>query len=118
MKWKPNKKEKEEFKRKMEEIDIFCRENNIAQSLAGDSYYFQIDGKNYRVSNHTIEASNKAAYNDWGEQIRPLYHKEDDEEIQIIAGKTRIIEIYNDLKNGIALDRRGKRKGKERRRWS
>ena len=95
----------------MNEIDNFCRENAIDHSKSSDSYYFTIDGQRYRVSNHTIAASNRGAYNEFGEQIREKYHenKEDDDVIYITAGKTRIIEIYTDLKNGYKLDRRGNR---------
>jgi hypothetical protein len=53
----------------------------------------------------------RGAYNEFGEQIREKYHenKESDDVIYITAGKTRIIEIYNDLKAGHKLDRRGNR---------
>lgn len=108
-KWKPSRKAINEFKEKMEEIDKFCDENNIIQSSSGDSYYFSINGQEYRVSNHTIAASNRAAYNDYGEKKRELYHPEGEEDnvIYITAGKTRIIDIYNNLKAGKKLDRRG-----------
>lgn len=110
-KFKPSKAQARAFAQKMDEIDSFCRENAIDHSKSSDSYYFTIDGQNYRVSNHTIAASNRGAYNDFGEQIREKYHgnKEDDDVIYITAGKTRIIEIYTDLKNGYKLDRRGNR---------
>lgn len=111
-KWKPSKTKAREFAKTMEEIDEFCRENGICQSKRSDSYYFFLDGKEYRVSNHTIAASNSHAYNDLGEQIREKYHedKESDDVIYITAGKTRIREIYEDLKAGFELDRRGNRK--------
>lgn len=54
----------------MDEIAEFCAENGIQQSRRGDSYYFIINGVNYRVSNHTIEASNRAAFDELtGEQL-------------------------------------------------
>lgn len=111
-KWQPSKKAKREYAQKMNAIDEFCRENGIEQSRASDSYYFMINWQKYRVSNHTIEASNRAAFDEFYEQKRELYHPDgrDDDTIYITAGKTRIIEIYSDLKNGFSLDRRGYRK--------
>lgn len=108
-KWKPSKTARREFATKMQEIEAFCFENAIHQSMRGDSYYFSLNGKNYRVSNHSIEASNRAAYNDFGEKIRDEYHSEgrDENTIYIHASKTRIIEIYTALKSGKTLDGRG-----------
>lgn len=113
-KWKPSKTAAKEFAKQMDEIDKFCQENNINQSKSSDSYYFTLNGQEYRVSNHTIAASNAHAFNMFGEQIREKYHPEfeDDDVVYITAGKTRIIEIYNDLKAGYKLDRRGNRKEK------
>lgn len=110
-KWKPSKAAVAEFKRKMDEISDFCIEKGIVQSASGDSYYFKIDGQKYRVSNHTVEASNAAAYRD-GIQVRDVYHDggRQEDTIYIYAGKTRIIEIYNDLAAGYKLDHRGNRK--------
>lgn len=67
-KWKPSKVAKREFVNKMDEISKFCQENNISRSASSDSYYFNINGQNYRVSNHTIEASNKGCFNWWSEK--------------------------------------------------
>lgn len=109
-KFKPSKTAAREFAAKMQEINKFCSDNGIAQSLSGDSYYFELNGKKYRVSNHTVEASNKAAYDDLtGEKKRELYHEGGREAntVYIHASKTRIIEIYNDLKAGYELDGRG-----------
>ena len=111
-KFKPTKAQAKEFAAKMNEIDAFCEEHSIRASLSNDSYYFNLNGIHYRVSNHTIEASNSHAYNALGEQVRDLYHPEGREEntVYITAGKTRIIEIYNDLEAGYDLDKRGFRK--------
>lgn len=108
-KWKPSKSKAKEFAKQMQEIDAFCRENGISQSLSSDSYYFCLNGKNYRISNHTIETSNRKAYNDDGVQVRDKYHDDEraDDTVYIHASKTRIIEIFNDLKNGYKLDGRG-----------
>lgn len=107
-KWKPSKKAVKEFKEKMEEIDEFCQKNGIIASNNNNSYYFNINGQRYRVSNHSIEASNNSAIID-GIQVRELYHglERDKEIIYIHAGKTRIIEIYNNLKSGNILDGKG-----------
>lgn len=45
------------------------------------------------------------------EQLRELYHDPEREEdvIEILAGKTRIIDIYNNLVAGYDLDYRGRR---------
>lgn len=45
------------------------------------------------------------------EQLRELYHDPEREAdvIEILAGKTRIIDIYNDLVAGYDLDYRGRR---------
>lgn len=108
-KWKPSKTAKREFAQKMNEIDDFCREHGIHQSARSDSYYFTINGKSYRVSNHSVEASNARAFTNLGEQIREKYHPDGREEdvIYIHASKTRIKEIYNNLVAGYELDGRG-----------
>lgn len=111
--FKPSKTVAREFAKKMQEISAFCAKHGIQQSLNGDSYYFVINGQNYRVSNHSIEASNAAAYDELtGEQLRELYHEggREQDTIYIHASKTRIIEIYNDLTAGYELDGRGNRK--------
>lgn len=107
--WKPSKAQAQEYAKKMDEISDFCVKNHIRSSMSGDSYYFEIDGQPYRVSNHTVAASNRDAYDEFGNKKRDLYHPEGevDEVIYITAGKTRIMDIYNDLKTGKKLDRRG-----------
>lgn len=116
-KWKPSKAAKTEFANKMKEIEQFCKDNGIQTSMSGDSYYFTIGDQEYRVSNHSVEASNKGAFREdivTGEmvQVRDLYHSDGRKAdvIYIHASKTRIIDIYNDLKNGYQLDGRGYRK--------
>lgn len=110
-KWKPIKTKAREFAKEIDLIKDFCNENGIDYSHNMDSYYFALDGKKYRVSNHTIESSNAAAYVD-GIQIRGKYHNDtrDVDTIYIHAGKTRIKDIYNDLKAGFTLDGKGYRK--------
>ena len=108
-KWKPSKSATREFAKKMSEIDEFCHVNGISQSRTSDSYYFEINGQKYRVSNHSVEASNASAYDWTGEQVREKYHENGREYdvIYIHASKTRIIEIYGNLKAGLKLDGNG-----------
>ena len=108
-KWKPSKTKAREFAIEMKSIEDFCYQNGISYSRSMDSYYFILNGINYRVSNHTMKTSNAHAYNEFGEQVREKYHNKNDFEnlVCITASKTRIIEIYNNLKLGKALDKRG-----------
>lgn len=111
-KWKPSKKAAREFAEKMDEIRNFCSENGINMSSAGDSYYFTLNGQEYRVSNHSVEASNAKAYDEVYGKIREVYHPggRKKEVVYIHASKTRIVDIYNDLKSGYTLDGKGHRK--------
>lgn len=107
-KYRPSKKAASEFKDQMQAIETYCDQNNIKRSMSSDSYYFILNGINYRVSNHSIEASDKKAYDFTGTKVRDLYHDGRDEKtIYIHASKTRIIEIYNNLVKGVKLDGRG-----------
>lgn len=45
-----SKSKKREFAQKMNEIDEFCKNNNISKSKSSDSYYFSLNGKQYRIS--------------------------------------------------------------------
>lgn len=109
--WRPSKTAAKEFAETMREIETFCNVKGIQQSARGDSYYFTIGGQKYRVSNHTVAASNAGARNEFGEKVREVYHEggEQADTIYITAGKTRIREIYSDLEKGYKLDRRGNR---------
>lgn len=106
--WKPSKAKAKEFARKMEEIRAYCEENGIGYSASMDSYYFYIDGERYRVSNHTVAASNAGAYRN-GEQVREKYHSdgEYDRDHEITASKTRLTEIHKALMAGKKIDKRG-----------
>ena len=112
--FKPSKAQAREFSAKMDEIRDFCIANNIRHSASYDSYYFCVNGVDYRVSNHSVEASDSKAFDPFtGEQWRDFYHGGRSPDVRYIhAGKTRIMEIYNDLKNGYELDGRGNRKEK------
>lgn len=106
-KYKPSKLKRMEFAKKMEEIDHFCEKNNISKSRFSDSYYFELNNKKYRVSNHTVNKSNTGCY-DWkGDKVRDSYHQQC-YDVEITASKIRIIEIYNNLKNEKKLNKRGK----------
>ena len=108
-KWRPSNTAKRKFAQEMKEIEEFCADHGITQSRNGDSYYFTIDGVSYRVSNHSVEASDSKAYNFMGEQVREKYHGGRSEDvIYIHASKTRIIEIYNNLSKGHKLNGKGK----------
>ena len=112
MKWKPSKAKARAFAEEMSEIRTFCAENGISASASYDSYYFTVNGIRYRVSNHSVEASNAHAFDErTGEQLRDLYHAggREDGVVYIHAGKTRIRQIYSDICAGVALDGRGNR---------
>jgi hypothetical protein len=97
-----------EYAQKMEEIEDFCRNNGISASRNLDSFYFTVNNIKYRVSNHTIQASNRGMRDSLtGERLRESYHKHDDDLVCITAGKTRIEQVYNDIQAGHKLDKRG-----------
>lgn len=94
----------------MDSVESFLNEHpEISASTNRDSFYFTIDGQKYRVSNHSVEASNSAAYDKFGNQKRASYHPNgrENDTIYIHASKTRIENIFNDLKAGKKLDGRG-----------
>lgn len=97
--YRPNKAE--EFAQMMSEMNDFCRKNHIDFSSSSDSYYFTLYNQKYRVSNHSVEASNRNSGGLWHSEGR----KEDT--IYIHASKARIKEIYNNIKDGCVLDGRG-----------
>lgn len=109
---KPSKAAAKDYSERMDEIAAFCAAHDIDRSASGDSYYFSINGQKFRVSNHSVEASNAAAKNWLGDDIHPEYHPGGREKntIYIHAGKTRIMQIYADLRAGYELDGRGNRK--------
>ena len=98
-----------EEERRLSEIRAFCDANGIHYSKTMDSYYFTVRGRRYRVSNHTVEKSNRSAYRRDGTKRRELYHPDGREKgvTYIHASRFRIIRIYTDLKLGAILDGRG-----------
>ena len=106
-----SKSAKRAFAQKMDEIKSFCDEHAITYSNTMDSFYFYYNGTNYRLSNHTVEASNRGAYDALGNNIREKYHNGRNENtIYYTVGKTRLIEVYNDIIKGFELDGREYRK--------
>ena len=101
--WKPSKAQAKEFHETMEAINVFCNEHGISSSNSSDSYYFTVDGVNYRVSNHSVESSFAHSGG--------MYHSDGrrDDTVYIHASKTRIVDIYNDLKAGYKLNGNGYR---------
>ena len=114
-KWKPSRTAAREYAQTMDALQAYCDEHGIRYSGSMDSYYFSIDGHEYRVSNHSVESSNARAVNELGERVRESYHPggRQADVIYIHAGKTRIREIYEDLSAGYQLDGRGNRKAAE-----
>jgi hypothetical protein len=110
-KWKPSKAASNDFVEQMNKIREFCKINEINISSNNDSYYFTHNNINYRVSNHTIAASDRGMFREEnGEfvKIRDSYHESDTSNtVYITAGTTRIIEIYNAIKDGLTLNKRG-----------
>lgn len=109
-KWKPSKSAIAEYTKSMNELeDFLCTHLDISASAKRDSFYFTHNNVKYRISNHSVEKSNEKAFNFQGEQVRELYHPNGREEDTryIHASKTRLIEIYNNIKAGRLVDGRG-----------
>lgn len=106
-KYKPSKEAAAAYAEQIKTLRAFCAENNISSSRSGESYYFALNGKKYRISNHTIDSSDAGAYDRNGEQIRGLYHYDADL-ICYTASRLRVIEIYTALQAGKKLNARGK----------
>ena len=74
-KYKPSRADARDFAQKMKEIEEFCHDHGISHSFSNDSYYFVIGDVRYRVSNHTMQASDKGMYSQTGDKIRDSYHE-------------------------------------------
>ena len=81
----------------MSEIKKFCKANNITCSGSEhpNIYHFTLNGVDYCVSNFAFERYMCKDKFDF------------DKTVFITAGRTRIIDIYEDLKAGYKLDKRG-----------
>lgn len=108
-KWKPSKVAAREFAETMNEIEKYCATHNIKSSASSDSYYFTVNGIPYRVSNHSVEASNAHSANFLGEKVREKYHEDGRNAgtIYIHASKARIIEIHKAILGGSQINGRG-----------
>lgn len=105
--YKPSRTAAREFAQRMSEIEYYCNEHGISFSQSMDSFYFRFNGKKYRVSNHSVEASNRNRRNSGKE----IFHDEGrDEYVNIFASKTRLIEVHKNVLSGAEIDGRGYRK--------
>jgi len=112
---KKGKREDKEYKKLKE----FCKKNNISYSSSVRSFYFTLFNQRYRISNHSIKESNqgrelKAQRQSlmYGKDIKPrLYHKGNEDIIDITAERSRVFQIYKDIKEGYEVDERGNRIG-------
>ena len=95
--WTPSRAQKRAFAQTMDEVAEYCRNNHISASTSMDSFYFEINGQGYRVSNHSVESS---PYHSAGERKRFSTR-------YIHASKTRLIEIHKALLAGKTLNGRG-----------
>jgi len=84
------KRRKRDFALLMDEIDTFCKSHQIYQGRGSDSYYFSIRGKPYVIANRKKEVPEGTTF--------------------LLASKTRIMKIYEDLLEGKDLDYRGSEK--------
>jgi hypothetical protein len=69
MNYRTSKAAREAFGAQMREIEAYCRKNDIHQSLKSDSYYFKVAGQAYRVSNHSVEISDRGMWNEHVDRI-------------------------------------------------
>ena len=115
----PSAEEKEAFKAAMRELEAYVKAEGISASAGYDSFYFEVDDRSYRVSNHSVEASNRnrcdKCQREHGgapcSEVKHCYvfHKGGrDKAVRYIhAGKTRLVGIHKALKAGFKLDGRG-----------
>ena len=82
-----SKRRKKEFANLMNEIDEFCELHHILQSKGSDAYFFSIGDTPYVVANRSRSVPEGTRF--------------------ILASKTRIMQIYEDLCLGLQLDYRG-----------
>lgn len=90
-----------------EDVRRFCMANGIRMSDSG-SYYFELYGQKYRVSDHTVEESNRGAYNKKGIQRRKLYHPNGREADVKYIISSDIEYVYLNLLNGNRVSSNGR----------
>ena len=76
-----SKRRKKEFANLMNEIDEFCELHHILQSKGSDAYFFSIGDTPYVVANRSRSVPEGTRF--------------------ILASKTRIMQIYEDLCLGL-----------------
>ena len=81
-------------------LDDFCRQNGIRQSKSGNSFYFRLNGKSYRVSDHTEQYSNVCSRDLKGRKIRKCYHGKTSRTNTILAQRSEVKRIYEEIKYG------------------
>jgi len=91
----------------MNDVRSFCKANGIRMSGTG-SYYFELYGQRYRVSDHSIEDSNRGAYDKKGYQRRRLYHPNGREENITYITSNDIEYVYLNLRNGNRVSSNGR----------
>ena len=112
-KWKPSKAAAREYAEKKESLNSFLAKNQqIRSSLSQNSFYFEVNGKSVRISNHTVKASDRGCFDEFGNELRNSYHAEK-YDIEITASPLRLEQIYNDLLAGHELNKRGFKKEKK-----
>lgn len=77
-----------------EKLTAFCKENGIKRSKRGNSFYFTIEGKNYRVSDHSADFSNRCRFASNGKKIRGKYHSDFSNEIWVFGTPKDLERIY------------------------
>lgn len=102
-KWKPSKSAAREFAQTMDTVQSYCDQNGIGYSSKMDSFYFTYEGQKYRISNHSVEASNQGRRNAGLEE----FHGSRDEYVNIFASKTRLVEIHQRIVAGLKVNGRG-----------
>lgn len=100
------------------EIIKFCLENNVEYSTPLFSFYFEIDGKKYLVSEKRVSTNLTQQFDERGNPTVAFWHSLSNilNSTKIIARKGRLIDIYQDLKNGYELDMNGERLQKNEKR--
>lgn len=89
------------------DVRSFCRANGIRMSDSG-SYYFELYGQRYRVSDHSVEESNRGAYDKRGYQRRRLYHPNGRESDVKYIISSDIEFVYLNLLNGNRVSSKGR----------
>ena len=112
--WEKNQRPSKE---RIKQIEEFCKEHNITHNSNYDSFYFEIKGQQYRISNHSIDDS---VHRD-KKTNKLVNHHIDGNEIKnsheycsqvkcYYAFQSRLEYIYNDIVKGYQLDNNGRRK--------